>query len=79
MSPRGGRDPSAGSPHHGASGEHDFKLVADGFEWGFPTPAGTIRYTIKTANDVWLEIGEFSRDGGRTWVKFFEMKLDRVN
>jgi hypothetical protein len=61
----------------GMSGEQDFKIVADGFEWGFQTPAGTIRYTIKTANDVWFEIGEFSKDG-KTWMKFFEMKLDRV-
>lgn len=61
----------------GMSGEQDFKIVADGFEWGFQIPAGTIRYTIKTANDVWLESGEFSKDG-KTWMKFFEMKLDRV-
>jgi len=61
----------------GMSGEHDFKLTADGYEWGFESPMGTIRYTIKTANDVWLEIGEFSKDG-KTWVKFFEMKLDKV-
>ncbi|HVE58288.1 MAG TPA: hypothetical protein VNB22_15750 [Pyrinomonadaceae bacterium] len=61
----------------GISGEQDFKIVGDGFEWGFQTPAGTIRYTIKTANDVWFEIGEFAKDG-KTWMKFFEMKLDRV-
>src|SRR5688500_2885005 len=61
----------------GRSGEHDFKLVADGYEWGFQSPMGTIRYTIKTANDVWFEIGEFSKDG-KTWQKFFEMKLDKV-
>ena len=61
----------------GMSGEQDLKIVGDGFEWGFQTPAGTIRYTIKTANDVWLEIGEFSKDG-KAWIKFFEMKLDRV-
>ncbi|CAN5275099.1 hypothetical protein BH10ACI1_BH10ACI1_16680 [soil metagenome] len=61
----------------GMSGEQDFKIVADGFEWGFQTPAGTIRYTIKTANDVWFEIGEFSKDG-KNWIKFFEMKLDKV-
>ncbi len=61
----------------GMSGEHDLKVVADGYEWGFQSPMGTIRYTIKTANDVWFEIGEFSKDG-KTWVKFFEMKLDRI-
>ena len=61
----------------GMSGEQGFKIVADGFEWGFQVPAGTIRYTIKTANDVWFETGEFSKDG-KNWSKFFEMKLDRV-
>ncbi len=61
----------------GMNGEYDFKLLADGYEWGFQIPTGTIRYTIKTANDVWFEIGEFSKDG-KTWMKFFEMKLDRM-
>jgi hypothetical protein len=62
----------------GMSGEHDFKKIADDvYEWGFQSPMGTIRYTIKTANNVWLEIGEFSKDG-KTWIKFFEMKLDKA-
>jgi hypothetical protein len=61
----------------GMSGEHDFKLLADGFEWGFQFPAGTIRYIIKTNNDVWFETGEFSGDG-KTWMKIFEMKLEKV-
>lgn len=62
----------------GMSGEHDFRIVSDGFEWGFQSPAaGTIRYTIKTANDVWFEVGEYSKDG-KTWVKFFEMTLQKV-
>lgn len=61
----------------GMSGEHDFKLVEGGFEWGFSFPNGTIRYTIKTANDVWSEIGEYSKDG-KTWMKIFEMNLQKV-
>lgn len=61
----------------GRSGEHDFKLMEDGFHWGFDSPGGTIRYIIKTNNDVWLETGEFSKDG-KTWTKFFEMKLEKV-
>jgi hypothetical protein len=61
----------------GMSGEHDFKLLADGYEWGFQVPTGTVRYIIKTNNDVWLETGEFSKDG-KTWMKFFEMKLEKV-
>ena len=61
----------------GMSGEHDFRLVEGGYEWGFQAPVGTIRFTIKTDNDIWFEIGEFSRDG-QNWMKFFEMKLEKV-
>lgn len=63
---------------NGMSGEFDFKLAGENYEWGFKTDAaGTIRYTISTTQNTWLEIGEFSRDG-KTWMKFFEMKLDKV-
>ncbi len=61
----------------GRSGQYELKLMADNYEWGFQTPAGTIRYIIKIANDVWFETGEFSKDG-KTWMKFFEMKLEKV-
>lgn len=62
----------------GITGLQDFKVVGDHYEWGFEIPnAGTVRYTIKADNDVWFEIGEFSRDG-KSWFKNFEMKLDRV-
>jgi len=47
--------------------------------WTFADPrAGTIRYTI-TINDKgqWHELGEMSRDGGKTFSPFFEMTLDR--
>jgi len=60
----------------GMSGEHDLKLISDGYEWGFSIPGGMIRYTIKTANETWNEIGEFSKDG-KTWIKFFEMNLKK--
>jgi len=62
---------------NGISGEHEFKLLSDGYEWGFQFPAGSVRYLIKTNNDVWFETGEFSKDG-KTWIKIFEMKLDKV-
>lgn len=61
----------------GISGEYDFKIDGEGYEWGFQTPGGTIRYKIAITPDTWTEGGEFSRDG-TTWMKFFEMKLDRV-
>jgi hypothetical protein len=47
--------------------------------WGFPAPrGGDIRFTIKlTEKGEWFEVGEFSQDG-KTWLKFFEMTLQRV-
>ena len=61
----------------GNSGEYDLQIAGDVFEWGFQTPGGTIRYKIAVTPESWTEGGEFSRDG-KTWMKFFEMKLDRV-
>ena len=53
----------------------DEKLI-----WGFEVnQGGKIRYTATlTKEDVWHEIGEFSRDQGATWFQFFEMTLHRV-
>ncbi len=62
---------------NGSAGLHDLKLLPDGYEWGFQTPAGTVRFTIKIDSDTWFEIGEFSRDG-KTWIRTFEMKLEKV-
>lgn len=62
----------------GSIGDHVLKVLPESYAWGFETPSGTVRFTIKIDNDVWFEIGEFSRDGGKTWIKTFEMKLDRV-
>jgi hypothetical protein len=43
--------------------------------WGFDTPQGKVRYTIRlTDKGEWNEVGEFSRDGEK-WMKFFEMTL----
>src|SRR5690606_12513281 len=50
------------------------------YQWGFDIPSGNIRYTITldlTAN-TWDEIGEYSPDKGKTWYKFFQMKLKKV-
>jgi hypothetical protein len=54
------------------------KLVAPGhFEWGFKSPQGMVRFTIKFGADNWNETGEYSSDG-KSWTKFFEMNLHRV-
>jgi hypothetical protein len=48
------------------------------FQWGFSTPAtGQIKYTITVLNNKWTETGEMSRDGGKSWNKYFEMNLDK--
>ena len=62
---------------NGMTGVQDLKVVGDHLEWGFEIPkSGTVRYSIKITGDKWNEIGEFSRDG-KTWVKTFEMNLER--
>lgn len=62
----------------GISGEHELKAVGNNWRWGFEIPTGVIRYDIKIENDVWFETGEISMDGGKTWMKFFEMSLKKV-
>lgn len=62
------------------NGQHvDAEVKVNGrqIEWGFPEPRlGQVRYitTIKPDGE-WFEFGEFSRDEGKTWVKFMEMTL----
>jgi len=63
---------------NGINGEHELKAVGGSWQWGFQIPNGIIRYDIKIENDTWIEIGEMSRDDGKTWIKFFEMNLKRV-
>lgn len=63
---------------NGASGDQEVKLIEGGWQWGFQTPGGNVRFTIKVnKGDEWFETGEFSQDG-TTWRKFFEMTLQRV-
>lgn len=62
---------------NGSSGDHQFNVVENGWQWGFTFPTGAIRYHIKIENDQWIEIGERSSDG-KEWTKFFEMTLDKV-
>jgi hypothetical protein len=38
-----------------------------------------VRYSITLDEEGrWFEIGEFSRDGGATWTRFFQMTLERM-
>lgn len=57
----------------------DAKLIDENtFQWGFSSVmTGDIKYTIAVGNNKWTEIGEMSRDGGKTWLKYFEMVLEK--
>lgn len=59
--------------------EAEAKLIDDHtFEWGFSSAmTGQIKYTISVLNNKWVEIGEMSRDGGKTFFKYFEMTLEK--
>ena len=48
--------------------------------WGFKLPSGgQTRFTVVlNEKGNWLEIGEYSRDGGKTWIKTLEMELSKV-
>ena len=64
----------------GRTGYFSARLEGRKFIWSIPIPNGpTSRFTISLDDpDKWNEVGEQSRDGGVTWVKFFEMNLERV-
>jgi hypothetical protein len=57
----------------------DLKLLQERtVQWSIITPSSTIRFTMNLSEkDQWVETGEFSPDGNK-WMKFFEMKLQRV-
>lgn len=63
----------------GYSNDTTAQIGEKSFIWGYKSQWGDVRYTI-TLNDKgnWLEIGELSRDGGKTWWKNFEMELEKV-
>lgn len=63
---------------NGSTGDHDFTVLDNGWQWGLEFPGGRMRYSMTLAGaDRWVEVGEISRDGA-TWRKFFEMTLQRA-
>jgi hypothetical protein len=50
------------------------------YQWGFDVPSGKIRYsiTLDPVANKWNEVGEFSKDNGTAWKKFFEMNLKKA-
>ena len=59
-----------------------FAASVDGhrFIWTIESPGvPTRRFTISFEDaNRWVEIGEYSLDGGAQWTRFFEMELKRV-
>ncbi len=54
------------------------QVNTEGFIWTLNNPrAGIMKYTIKLSKTEWIEIGELTNDGGKTWIKNFEMILKR--
>lgn len=64
----------------GRTGSFPGRLEAPGrFVWTIqPANAPWSRFTMNFEEaDRWVEVGEMSRDGGRTWTKILEMTLAR--
>ena len=61
--------------------EADAKIENGKLIWGFDHPqAGKVRYTLWQDDEYqWQEIGEFSRDEGKTWHQNFGMTLKKAN
>ncbi|MES2305003.1 MAG: hypothetical protein V4558_05825 [Gemmatimonadota bacterium] len=57
----------------------EFTLRPDGYTWKMNDPrAGMIRYEMAFDNQGrWVEKGFMSRDEGKSWTQFFEMRLTR--
>jgi hypothetical protein len=55
-------------------------LEENKYQWGFEAGGNNIRYsiTLDPIQHTWNEVGEFSRDKGTTWLKFFEMNLKKT-
>ncbi len=57
----------------------ELKTTDTSFQWHFDVEGGQIRYTSQVEGDTWHETGEFSPDGGKTWVPTLEMTLKRTS
>lgn len=63
----------------GATGYHRGRIEDGRFIWTVDAPGPERRFVIPLEGaDTWEEYGEVTSDGGRTWRRFFEMKLTRV-
>jgi hypothetical protein len=63
----------------GRTGAFAGRLEEGRFVWTIqPEGAPWSRFTIAFTGERWVEDGESSRDGGKTWMKFLEMRLERA-
>ena len=63
----------------GATGHHPGRIEDGRFIWTLAGAGPQRRFVIPLGDrDTWEEYGEVSTDGGKTWRRFFEMRLQRV-
>jgi len=61
----------------GGGADVEAKLIGERTLQWYPSPAS--RYTIAISESGrWDEVGEYSRDEGKTWTQFFEMRVQRA-
>ena len=61
----------------GQYGDFALTLIPGGVSWSREVPGGRVRNTAKIGDDIWHEVGEFSRDGVN-WIQIMEIHLRRV-
>lgn len=65
----------AGDPGGGFA-TYDIAWDADKGALVWQVQPDRVRFIIVVADGVWTETGEYSPDGGGTWMRFLEMRLD---
>jgi hypothetical protein len=63
----------------GRTGTHAARMEGKRFVWTLDAPGPPRRFVISMERpDTWEEVGEVSTDAGKSWTRFFEMRLERV-
>ncbi|HMQ04966.1 MAG TPA: hypothetical protein PKD26_13680 [Pyrinomonadaceae bacterium] len=65
----------------GEEGEVFIEPSGKSITWGFDVKesGSKIKFVQQISPEgKWIETGDFSRDGGKTWMRFMEMELTRV-
>lgn len=58
----------------------DIEMISDNkIRWNMEVPnGGKVRFTAEYTTTSWQEVGEFSRDGGESWMQFLGMDLTKI-